>query len=94
MFTSFDEDYGYVPLEAMLAAKGVVTCSDSGGAREFVEDGYTGLVAQSTPESLARAFDSMFEDSKAEAMGQRGLEKVRSLALSWDHVVEHLLACE
>ena len=28
-FPSFDEDLGYVPLEAMYAAKPVVTCSDS-----------------------------------------------------------------
>ena len=40
-------------LEAMLSAKPVITCSDSGGPLEFVMDQQTGLVAGSTPESVA-----------------------------------------
>jgi glycosyltransferase involved in cell wall biosynthesis len=33
-FGPYDEDYGYVTLEAMLAAKPVITCADSGGPLE------------------------------------------------------------
>ena len=44
MFPPFDEDYGYVTLEAFLARKPVVTTTDAGGPLEFVEDGVTGLV--------------------------------------------------
>ena len=36
IFPPLDEDYGYVTLEAMLAAKPVITCTDSGGPLEFV----------------------------------------------------------
>jgi glycosyltransferase involved in cell wall biosynthesis len=31
VFTPLDEDYGYVTLEAMLASKPVITCTDAGG---------------------------------------------------------------
>ena len=46
IFPPVDEDYGYITLEAMLSAKAVVTCEDSGGPLEFVSDGKTGLVDQ------------------------------------------------
>ena len=46
-----DEDYGYVTLEAMLARRPVVTCSDAGGPLDFVRDGDTGRVAEPTPEA-------------------------------------------
>ena len=39
VFPPFDEDYGYVTLEAFLARKPVVTTTDAGGPLEFVEHG-------------------------------------------------------
>ena len=36
VFAPFDEDYGYVTLEAFLARRPVVTATDSGGPLEFV----------------------------------------------------------
>jgi len=44
VFPPFDEDLGYVTLEAMLAAKPVITCNDSGGPMEFVRDRENGLL--------------------------------------------------
>src|SRR5262249_4502128 len=44
IYTPYDEDYGYVTLEAFLARKPVVTASDSGGPLEFVDDNVNGLV--------------------------------------------------
>jgi len=35
-FGPFEEDYGYITLEAMLSAKPVITCNDSGGPLEFI----------------------------------------------------------
>ena len=43
-FVPHDEDFGLVVLEAMQAGRPVITCTDSGGPRELVEDGVTGLV--------------------------------------------------
>jgi glycosyltransferase involved in cell wall biosynthesis len=37
IFPPVDEDYGYVTLEAMLASKPLITCTDSGAPLEFVQ---------------------------------------------------------
>jgi glycosyltransferase involved in cell wall biosynthesis len=39
LYPPFDEDFGYVTLEAFLSRKPVVTATDSGGPLEFVEEG-------------------------------------------------------
>ena len=88
-----DEDYGYVTLEAMLSAAAVITCTDSGGPLAFVEHGRTGLVCEPDAAALADAMDTLWADRpRALAMGQAGLDHYRSLELSWDHVVQCLLA--
>ncbi len=63
LFTPFEEDYGYVTLEAFLARKPVITTTDAGGPLEFVEDGVNGLVAAPSPAAVA--------DAIATAHGQR-----------------------
>jgi glycosyltransferase involved in cell wall biosynthesis len=93
VYPPIDEDYGYVTLEAMLSSKPVITCRDSGGPLEFVVNRETGLIAESTPESLAAAFDSVWENrSEAEAWGRAGRARYESLNLSWANVVRKLLA--
>jgi glycosyltransferase involved in cell wall biosynthesis len=94
VYMPFDEDsYGYPTLEAYHSGKPVITCSDSGGTLEIVEDGVTGLVAEPTPESLAAAVDRLAGDrAAAAAMGRAGRERIDELGISWDTVVEALLA--
>lgn len=92
-FGPFEEDYGYVTLEAMLARKPVVTCSDSGGPLEFVVDGETGIVTPPEPKAIAEALDRLYTDrERAIAMGRAGAERYRALGISWDRVVDELLA--
>jgi glycosyltransferase involved in cell wall biosynthesis len=92
LFPPVDEDYGYVTLEAMLSSKPVITCSDSGGPLEFVVDRQTGLVADPTPESLARAMDALWADRRcAAAMGEAGRARYEDLRISWENVVDKLL---
>ena len=43
-YAPYDEDYGYVTVEAFKAGKPVLTAADSGGVLEFVEDGRNGYV--------------------------------------------------
>ncbi len=88
-----DEDYGYVTLEAMLAARPVITCTDSGGPCEFVEHGQTGLVCAPDAEALADAMDTLWTNrARARVMGAAGRARYAALGLSWEHVVECLLA--
>ena len=46
LYPPFDEDFGYVTLEAFLARKPVITATDSGGPIEFVVDGVNGFVCE------------------------------------------------
>ena len=78
VFPPFDEDYGYVTLEAFLARKPVVTTTDAGGPLEFVEDGVTGLVAEPTPESVADAIARLAERPCARTRARR--RRLRSRA--------------
>lgn len=89
----YDEDYGYVTLEAMLAAKPVITCTDSGGPLEFVVDGETGDVCPSEPVAIAAAIDRLHADkARARAMGDAGRSRYHSLDISWNRVLSTLLA--
>lgn len=93
VFTPRDEDLGYVTLEAMLAGKPVITCSDSGGPLEFVQAGETGWVVAPEPEALAEALEALWADrARARAMGEAGRARLAALHLSWDTVVETLCA--
>lgn len=93
VYPPIDEDYGYVTLEAMLASKPVITCRDSGGPLEFVLDRQTGMIAEPTPESLAAAFDFVWGNrNDAEAWGSAGRARYESLNLSWNNVIQKLLA--
>ncbi|HEV7721768.1 MAG TPA: glycosyltransferase family 4 protein, partial [Iamia sp.] len=91
LYAPYDEDYGYVTLEAFLAGKPVVTTHDAGGVLEWVEDGVTGLVTDGTPEGLGEAFDRLDGDRDLAArMGAAG--RARAEALGWGAVVDQLLA--
>lgn len=88
-----EEDYGYVTAEAFLSSKPVVTHVDSGGPLEFVRNDETGFVCEPTPRATAQAFDTLFADrARAERMGRAGLAVARERKLSWDTVIERLLA--
>lgn len=94
-FGPFDEDYGYVTLEAMLAGKPIVTCTDSGGPLEFVVAGETGQIVAPEPEQIAQALDFMNSDrKKAAEIGANGRQRYLDLKISWDDVVEKLTARE
>jgi glycosyltransferase involved in cell wall biosynthesis len=91
-FAPYNEDYGYVTLEAMLSRKPVITCKDSGEPVEFVIDGETGRIVNSEPEEIAEAIDQLFENQiLAKKMGIAGYDRYNALDISWDNVVQKLL---
>jgi glycosyltransferase involved in cell wall biosynthesis len=93
MYIPFDEDsYGYPTLEAYHSGKPVISCTDSGGTREIVEDGVTGLMSAPEPEALAAVLDRLREDPRAQEMGAAGRRRIDELQISWDNVVARLLA--
>lgn len=94
IYTPFDEDsYGYSSLEAHHAGKGVITTSDSGGPLELVADGENGLVAEPDPAAIAAAMDRLWRDRRrARDMGEAGRSRLRDLGITWDNVLNRLLA--
>jgi glycosyltransferase involved in cell wall biosynthesis len=90
IYAPFDEDYGYVTLEAFLSSKPVVTCTDSGGTLEFVVDGQNGFVCEPDAASLGAAISKLAADrALAARLGAAGLARAREI--TWDGVVERLL---
>ena len=90
LYAPFDEDYGYVTLEAFLARKPVVTASDSGGPLEFVEDDTNGRVCEPTGEAIGEAINTLAADrQRAAALGAAGYERARTI--TWDGVIERLV---
>ena len=91
-FGPYDEDYGYVTIEAFAAARPVVTLTDSGGPLEFVRDAESGLVTAPTPVAIAEAFDRLWSDREAaRTWGLAGHRLVRETVPEWPEVVNRLL---
>ncbi|HKF44000.1 MAG TPA: glycosyltransferase family 4 protein [Thermoanaerobaculia bacterium] len=91
LVTAADEDLGYVPLEAFLSGKAVLTTDDAGGPLEFVRDGETGFVVPPTPEAMGAALRVAWEKPETLALlGERGRREAERL--NWDDVVSTLLS--
>ena len=95
-YAPFDEDYGYVTLEAMASGRPVVTAVDSGGTLEFVRDGENGFVVRPEPLLIAHAFNELARDPQmARRMGAQGralIERSGMLAAGWDTLLDALLS--
>jgi glycosyltransferase involved in cell wall biosynthesis len=93
VYAPFDEDYGFVTLQAFLAGVPVVTASDSGGVLEWVEHEVTGLVTDGSPEAVGAALDRLVDDPElATRLGAAGRDRVKDLR--WESVVTTLLGGE
>ncbi len=90
VYPPFDEDFGYVTLEAFLARKAVITCTDSGGPNEFVRDGVNGCICEPSAPPLADAINRLAASrATAAALGDAGHERAR--LITWDGVIEKLV---
>jgi glycosyltransferase involved in cell wall biosynthesis len=90
IFPPYDEDYGYVTLEAFLAGKPVITTTDAGGPNEFVVDGENGRVTAPDPAALGEAIADLAADRRrAGALGDAGCARARTV--TWTGVIEALV---
>ena len=88
-FAPWDEDYGYITLEAFLARKPVITCRDSGGVLEFVSDGVCGTVSAPIPQEIGRVIQRLWEDKKmCRRYGLAGYDRIKDI--NWDNAIEKL----
>jgi glycosyltransferase involved in cell wall biosynthesis len=91
VYVPFDEDYGLVTLEGFLSGKPVVTAADSGGTLEFVDDGVNGFVVAPAPAAIADAVQRLHgRRAEAASLGAAGRE--RAAAITWDQVIDRLVA--
>jgi glycosyltransferase involved in cell wall biosynthesis len=91
VFIPYQEDYGFVTVEAMKCGKPVITFADSGGVNEFVDPGETGWVCKPSVQELAKTIETvsrMGEDSLKQ-MGEKAKAKVESV--TWEQTVRGLL---
>ncbi len=90
VFPPYDEDFGYVTLEAFLCRKAVVTTTDAGGPNEFVVDGVNGYSCAPTPDALADAFAKLGADVRlAATLGDAGYATASTI--TWTGVIERLV---
>src|SRR5262249_52661799 len=88
-FAPWNEDYGFVTLEAFRSGKAVVTTADSGGPAELVRHGENGLVGPATPDAVAVHLDALGDESGlAERLGQAARRD--AAAHTWPRAVEVL----
>jgi glycosyltransferase involved in cell wall biosynthesis len=90
VFPPLQEDYGFVTVEAFASRKAVITCRDSGGPAELVQDGASGFVCEPTPASMAAAMGRLAEDAAlAERMGTAAF--AAGARLTWPEAVRTLV---
>lgn len=88
-FAPIDEDYGYITLEALLSKKPVITCNDSGGVLEFVEEGRSAFISNVDEIELAEKINRLYSNKKmCIEMGNYGYQNVKNI--SWDIVIDNL----
>jgi glycosyltransferase involved in cell wall biosynthesis len=89
-FPPFQEDYGFVTVEAFASRKAVITCRDSGGPAELVRDGVNGLVCEPQPDVLGRAMRRLVDDEPlAERLGAAAFDT--GAKLTWPETVRQLV---
>jgi glycosyltransferase involved in cell wall biosynthesis len=88
-FAPWNEDYGFVTLEAFRSGKAVVTAPDSGGPSELVVHEGNGLVAPATAEEMAAALDRLADRGLAERLGQAA--RTDAERFTWPQAVEALV---
>jgi glycosyltransferase involved in cell wall biosynthesis len=90
VFTPFNEDYGFVTVEAFMCGKPVITVSDSGGPAELVRHGENGYVTAPTAEALAPAMRALIDDRNlAQRLGENGAQLAGSM--TWSAAIAQLL---
>jgi len=89
VFPPLQEDYGFVTVEAFASRKAVITCRDSGGPAELVQDAANGLVCDATPEALSSAMTRLVDDDALTArLGEAAFQT--GARFRWDETVRTL----
>lgn len=90
-FGPYQEDYGYITLEAFFSSKPVITHTDSGGPLEFVR-AETGFTIKPEPQLIAETIDRLYYHKElAVRLGRNGRQLMDDMHIDWDHVIKRLM---
>ncbi len=90
VYVPYEEDYGYITIEAMKSSKPVITTVDSGGPNEFVRDGVNGFSVKPVESDISNAIDYFIKNKdQAKTMGERAKRSVKGI--QWSNVASELL---
>lgn len=82
LYTPQHEHFGIVPLEAMAWGKAVVAC-DSGGPKESVVSGRTGLLCEPTAAAFADAMRQLMVRVRVRVHKHTGFDRTRGWRQRW-----------
>ncbi len=88
LFSAINEDYGFIPLEAMASSKPIISVNE-GGPRETVINNKTGFLVNSPSEMAEKMALLASNTHLAERMGKQGRKLVEQ-KYSWDAFFERL----
>ena len=89
-FIPYDEDFGYIGLEAMRCAKTVLGCTDSGGFTELIEPDESGILVPPDIDAIREAMEKLILDrQKTKIMGEKA--KSSTEYITWDNFAKKLM---
>lgn len=88
IYPSFDEEFGYVPIEAMASGKPVIACLDGGGVCETVVHKETGFLVKPNPKDIAVAVAKLQDKALLAEMSEKCIQ--RALFFSEEKFVEEI----
>ncbi len=89
-YAPFDEDFGFVALEALSSGVPLITAKDSGTVCSFVENEVNGLIVDPNEQAIAAGCSRLFKDVPLMQKLRSGAEKTQ-IDSSWDKVVGELV---
>lgn len=93
MYIPYKEDScGFVTMEGFYSSKPVLSCTDSGGTVEFIDDNLTGFFAAPDPKDIAKKMDQFYQNKEISIqMGKKAREEIIRRNITWDETIRRLL---
>ncbi len=90
-YAPYDEDYGYATIEAFLAKKPVITCTDSGEVASIVKQTQSGFITESQAENITVAINKVYalSNQQLKKIAETGYEFAKTI--TWRNVIEKLV---
>jgi glycosyltransferase involved in cell wall biosynthesis len=91
-YAPIDEDYGFATIEAFLAGKPVITCSDSGEVARFVSQTGSGWLTKPKAQDIAESLKTVYSLSSDELKkcAEAGYEVAKKI--TWEKVLSNLVS--